>query len=89
MPKNLEDIAFKGWCRANLALLSKSIKKEMSVLELFKNLTTKSIQMCFEVNKSNFHIPQDLQNEKNHLIVLKSLCFNILKMVYFRVFYAI
>ena len=58
-------------------------------MTIFKNLTTKSIQMCFKVKKSTFHIPQDLQNEKNNLIVLKSLCFNILKMVYFRVFYAI
>ena len=47
MPKKLKDIAFKGWCRANLALLSKSVKKEMSVMELFKNLTTKSIQRGF------------------------------------------
>ena len=29
MPKKLEDIAFKGWSRANLTLLSKTIKKEM------------------------------------------------------------
>ena len=58
-------------------------------MTIFKNLTTKSIQMGFKVKKSTFHIPQDLQNEKNNLIVLKSLCFNILKMVYFQVFYAI
>ena len=55
MSKKLEDFAFKGWCRANLALLSKSIKKEMSVMELFKNLTTKSIQRCFYVEKSSFY----------------------------------
>ena len=57
MPKKLEDIAFKGWCRANLALLSKSIKKGMSVMELFKNLTTKGIQRGFNVEKSSFHDP--------------------------------
>ena len=58
-------------------------------MTIFKNLTTKSIQMGFKVKKSTFHIPQYLQNKKNNLIVLKSLCFNILKMVYFRVFYVI
>ena len=57
MPKKLEDIAFKGWCRANLALLSKATIKEMSVLELFKNLTTKGIQRDFNVEKSSFHDP--------------------------------
>ena len=40
-------------------------------MTIFKNLTTKSIQICFKVKKSTFHIPQDLQNEKNNLIVLK------------------
>ena len=55
MPKKLEDIAFKWWCRANLALLSKSSKKEMLVMELFKNLTTKGIQRGFYVEKSSFY----------------------------------
>ena len=36
-------------------------------MTIFKNLTTKSIQMCFKVNKSTFHIPQYLQNEKKSL----------------------
>ena len=57
MPKKLEDSAFKGWCRANLALLSKSIKKEMSVMELFKNMTTKGIQRGFNVEKLSFQGP--------------------------------
>ena len=64
MPKKSEDIAFKGWCRANLALLSKSTIKEMSVLEFFKNLTTKSTQSGLYVEKSSFHDVQELWNPK-------------------------
>ena len=60
MPKKLEDIVIKGWCRANLALLSKSTIKEMSVLEFFKNLTTKSTQSGLYVEKSSFHDVQEL-----------------------------
>ena len=54
MPKKLEDIAFKGWCRANLALLSKSNKKEMSVMELFKNLTNQKYPKRFLWGKIKF-----------------------------------
>ena len=64
MPKKLEDIVIKGWCRANLALLSKSTIKEMSVLEFFKNLTTKSTQSGLYVEKSSFHDVQELWNPK-------------------------
>ena len=64
MPKKLEDIVIKGWCRANLALLSKSTIKEMSVLEFFKNLTTKSTQCGLYVEKSSFHDAQELWNPK-------------------------
>ena len=64
MPKKLEDIVIKGWCRANLALLSKSTIKEMSVLEFFKNLTTKSTQSSLYVEKSSFHDAQELWNPK-------------------------
>ena len=63
MPKKLEDFAFKGWCRANLALLSKPIKKEMSVLELLKNLATKSNQKGFNVEKSSFYDVLVLENQ--------------------------
>ena len=64
MPKKLKDIAFKGWCRANLALLSKSTIKEMSVLEFFKNMTPKSTQSGLYVEKSSFHDVQELWNPK-------------------------
>ena len=64
MSKKLEDIAFKGWCRANLALLSKSTIKEMSVLEFFKNLTTKTTLSDLYVEKTSFHDAQELWNPK-------------------------
>ena len=64
MPKKLEDIVIKGWCRANLALLSKSTIEEMSVLEFFKNLTTKCTQSGLYVEKSSFHDAQELWNPK-------------------------
>ena len=62
MPKKLKDIAFKGWCRANLALLSKSTIKEMSVLEFFKNMTLKSTKSDFDTEISCFHGPRDTQS---------------------------
>ena len=60
MAKNLEDVAIKGWNGGDNCLLSKSIIKEMSVLEFFKNLTTKSYQCGFNVEKSSFHEAQEV-----------------------------
>ncbi len=60
MAKNLEDVEVKGWNGVDTCLLSKSIIKEMSVREFFKNLTTKSYQYGFNVEKSSFHDAQEL-----------------------------
>ena len=61
MAKILEDIEIRGWNGVDNCLLSKSIIKEMSVPEFFKNLTTKSYQCGFNVEKSSFHDAQKLQ----------------------------
>ena len=60
MAKNLEDIEVKGWNGVDNCLLSKSIIKEMSVPDFFKNLTTKSYQCGFNVEKSSFHEAHEL-----------------------------
>ena len=78
MPKKLEDIVIKGWCRANLALLSKSTIKEMSVLEFFKNLTTKSTQSGLYVEKS-----KSFGTQKFNKLIFLLLLFNLLKRDYF------
>ena len=70
MPKKLEDIVIKGWCRANLALLSKSTIKEISVFKFFKNLTTKSAWSGFNVAKSSYHDAQELWNPEIQYIYL-------------------
>ena len=57
MAKHLEDIEIRGWNGVDNCLLSKSIIKEMSVPDFFKNLTTKSYQCGFNVEKSSFHDP--------------------------------
>ena len=59
MAKKLKDIDIKGWNGADTCLLSKSISKEMSVLEFFKNLTTNSLQRGFKVEKSSFYDTQE------------------------------
>ena len=61
MAKHLEDIEIRGWNGVDNCLLSKSIIKEMSVPDFFKNLNTKSYQCGFNVEKSSFHDAQKLQ----------------------------